>query len=83
MTPLLAYFGPETVLPATSIVATILGVALMLGKNSLRWGVGLVKTAVDACLRRKASPGASNTTTKAPHFAKTARPRVKDDVTAR
>jgi len=56
MTPLFAYFGPETVLPATSIIATILGVVLMMGKNSIRWSVGLVRSAVGAMLGRKAEP---------------------------
>lgn len=58
MTPLFAYFGPETVLPATSIIATIVGVILMLGKSSIRWCVGLVRTAVGAVLGRKAEPKA-------------------------
>jgi len=53
MTPLFAYFGPETVLPATSIIATILGVVLMMGKNSIRWCIGLVKSAAGAVVGRK------------------------------
>jgi hypothetical protein len=32
----LAYFSPETLLPATSIVATIAGIVMMLGRGSLR-----------------------------------------------
>ncbi|WP_165067933.1 hypothetical protein [Paludisphaera rhizosphaerae] len=59
MTPLFAYFGPETVLPATSIIATILGVVLMMGKNSIRWCVGLVKSTFGAVLGRKAEPKAA------------------------
>jgi hypothetical protein len=31
-----AYFSPETLLPATSIVATIAGIVMMLGRGSLR-----------------------------------------------
>ncbi len=31
-----AYFSPETLLPATSIVATIVGIMMMLGRGSLR-----------------------------------------------
>jgi hypothetical protein len=31
-----AYFSPETLVPATSIVATIAGVMMMLGRGSLR-----------------------------------------------
>jgi hypothetical protein len=34
--PIFAYFSPETLLPATSIVATIVGVVMMLGRGSLR-----------------------------------------------
>ena len=33
---LLAYFGPETMLPLTSIVATIIGIFMMFGRHSLR-----------------------------------------------
>jgi hypothetical protein len=33
---MLAYFSPETLLPATSIVATIAGIVMMLGRGSLR-----------------------------------------------
>jgi len=35
-----AYFSPETLLPVTSIVATIAGIALMLGRGSLRFIIG-------------------------------------------
>jgi hypothetical protein len=31
-----AYFGPETLLPVTSIVATIVGIVMMLGRGSFR-----------------------------------------------
>lgn len=71
MTPLLAYFGPETVLPATSIIATVVGVVLMMGKNSIRWGIGLVRSAIG----RK--PAAQ---VPAPHFAPKAESRVADEV---
>ncbi len=33
---LFAYFGPETVLPFASILATVLGVVMMFGRMSLR-----------------------------------------------
>lgn len=52
---LLAYFGPETMMPMTSVLAVVAGVFLMLGRQALmfcRIGlrklgrlVGLVKTA--------------------------------------
>jgi hypothetical protein len=31
-----AYFGPETVLPVTSVIATVVGIVMMFGKNTLR-----------------------------------------------
>jgi hypothetical protein len=34
--PIFAYFSPETLLPATSIVATIAGIVMMLGRGTLR-----------------------------------------------
>lgn len=34
---LLAYFGPETVLPMTSVIATVVGLFMMFGKNTLRF----------------------------------------------
>jgi hypothetical protein len=34
---LFAYFGPETVLPVTSVVATVLGIVMMFGKNTFRF----------------------------------------------
>jgi hypothetical protein len=33
---LFAYFGPESMLPLTSIVATVAGVFLMFGRNTFR-----------------------------------------------
>lgn len=76
MTPLLAYFGPETVLPATSIIATVVGVVLMMGKNSIRWCLGLAMTA----LGRKPKAQAP---APAPHFAPTAESRAVDEVAGR
>jgi hypothetical protein len=34
--PFFAYFTPETVLPVTSIVATIAGILMMLGRGTTR-----------------------------------------------
>jgi hypothetical protein len=36
---LLAYFGPETMLPLASIVATVVGVFLMLGRLSIQYAL--------------------------------------------
>jgi hypothetical protein len=42
----LAYFGAETMLPLTSVVATVAGVLLIFGRNAFR----TVKRAVPALL---------------------------------
>ena len=39
--PLLAYIGPETMLPLTSVLAGVMGVAMMFGRNVLR-GIGRI-----------------------------------------
>jgi hypothetical protein len=45
---LLAYIGPDTLLPMTSVVATVVGVLLMFGRNSVRYSALLVTK----CYRR-------------------------------
>jgi ABC-type lipoprotein release transport system permease subunit len=40
-----AYFSPETMLPATSIIATIAGILMMLGRGSLRYVLRIAKGA--------------------------------------
>ncbi len=40
-----AYFGPETVLPLTSIVAAAVGVIMMFGRNSFRFALMFVRRA--------------------------------------
>ena len=55
-----AYFGPETVMPMTSIVATVAAVVVMFGKTIFRFAVGWVRTAWYGVRRRNATP--------APHF---------------
>ncbi len=42
---ILAYFGPETVLPMTSIVAAAVGVVMMFGRNSLRFALMFARRA--------------------------------------
>jgi hypothetical protein len=42
---LFAYFGPETVMPVTSILATAAAVVMMFGKTILRFTLGRVRTA--------------------------------------
>lgn len=34
---LFGYFGPETVLPMTSVIATVVGLFMMFGRNTLRF----------------------------------------------
>jgi hypothetical protein len=55
-----AYFSPETLLPVGSILATVLGVAMMLGRGSLRF---LFRT-----FRRIATPSAWIAGVSRPHF---------------
>ena len=38
-TAIFAYLGPETMLPMTSVVAGVAGVAMLFGRNSLRWAM--------------------------------------------
>ena len=54
-----AYFGPETLLPVTSIVATIVGIVMMLGRGSF----GLYSSAFDACFAAAKVAAVSH-----PHF---------------
>jgi hypothetical protein len=68
-TLLFAYFAPETLLPVTSIVATIAGILMMLGRGSVRFMLQCVRR----WLRRKDGvAGVSH-----PHF------RVQDQQPAR
>ena len=40
---LFAYFGPETMMPVASIIAATVGVAMMVGRNLLMFGRGVVR----------------------------------------
>ena len=46
-----AYFSPETLLPASSIVATIAGILLMVGRGSLRYVMHTIRFASRAPYR--------------------------------
>jgi hypothetical protein len=61
-----AYFGPETVMPMTSVIATFAAVVLMFGKTLFRFAVGWVRTAWYVVRRNHAA--------SAPHFT-VGRPR--------
>lgn len=61
-TGIFAYLGPETVLPMTSVVATVVGVLMMCGRSTFRF-------LFRCCLPRKAASDQdrSNATPR-PHF---------------
>jgi hypothetical protein len=40
---LFAYFGPETMMPVASVIAAVVGVVMMFGRNILVFGRGLVR----------------------------------------
>jgi hypothetical protein len=58
--PLFAYFSPETLLPVGSIIATVAGVAMMLGRGSLRF--------LFRAVRRFARPSTWIAGVSRPHF---------------
>jgi hypothetical protein len=62
---ILGYFSPETVLPLTSIVATIAGAAMLLTRGSLRFLLRCLRLAI-----RREKPAAGTGT---PHFHDTSR----------
>jgi hypothetical protein len=68
--PVFAYFGPETMLPFTSILATVVGILMIFGKHSLRlitrsfFGLGLVLGK-----RRKRDRSTRPLSVPLPHFS--------------
>jgi hypothetical protein len=50
-----AYFGPETVLPLTSVVVAVLGLALLFGRPVVRFLVGRSRTPIPGQDRELAS----------------------------
>lgn len=64
-----AYFGPETVLPMTSIVATVVGLFMMFGRNTLRFIFRWRRTDLTAPKSAEAARG--------PHFS----PKTKEQPT--
>ena len=58
--PIFAYFTPETLLPVGSILATVAGVAMMLGRGSLSF--------LFRCFRRVARPSTWIAGVSRPHF---------------
>jgi hypothetical protein len=57
---LFAYFGPETVMPVTSVIATVGAIVVMFGKTIFRFTLGWLRG-----LGRRRTVGH---TTPAPHF---------------
>lgn len=58
---ILAYFTPETMLPLSSVIATVVGFGLLVQRSSIRFVVGLFR----AAFRRRST----GTSVKAPHFS--------------
>ena len=57
----LAYFSPETMLPLSSLIATIVGFALLIKRSSIRFVVHCFR----AAFRRKSTSSSIN----APHLS--------------
>ena len=51
-TVVFAYLGPETMLPMTSVVAGVVGILMMFGRNSWLWAKGIYRRFVS---RQKAA----------------------------
>jgi hypothetical protein len=47
-----AYFGPETMMPVASIIAAVVGVAMMFGRNVMMIGRSLVRRVWPGSRRR-------------------------------
>lgn len=67
---LLAYFSPETMLPLSSVLATIVGFALLVQRSSIRFVVHLCR----GLIRRSRGPAR----TPAPHFAANREPAAEE-----
>jgi hypothetical protein len=65
---IVAYFSPETVLPLSSILATIAGCALMIRRSSVRFAVRAFRAALRRWRRRPIAQ------TKPPHLPIQAEP---------
>jgi hypothetical protein len=70
---LFAYFGPESMLPLTSVVATAVGVFLMFGRNSIR----LVRRAI----RNRLTETRGTSPLPRPHFPIQAETRSPSETT--
>jgi hypothetical protein len=62
-----AYFSPETILPLSSIIATLAGCALMVKRSSIRFAIGAFRAVIR---KRRASRRV-----RSPHFRVTQKER--------
>jgi hypothetical protein len=77
---LFAYFGPETVLPVTSVLATIAGLGMMFGRNTLRLILSCGRLVVTGRLKAGTPVGRAD---RGPHDSHGAQPvRVADEAAA-
>ena len=53
---LFAYFGPETVLPLASVVATLIGAVMMFGRSVWQFALIPIRWAMSRGERRAAEP---------------------------
>jgi hypothetical protein len=67
----LAYFSPETMLPLSSLIATIVGCGLLIKRSSIRF--------LAQCCRAAIRTGRAKSNLGSPHFA--ARPRRRTQKT--
>ena len=67
---LLAYFSPETMLPLSSLIATIAGFALLIRRSSVRFVVHCFR----AAFRRRPTSSVTNK----PHFVTQASPTEQE-----
>lgn len=65
MAVVLAYFSPETMLPLSSVIATVVGFGLLIKRSSVRFVVHCVRVALRKGSGRSAAPS--------PHFDAKAR----------
>lgn len=78
---LFAYFGPETLMPLTSIVAAVAGVFLMFGKNTLRLIAGLFR-GLGRTVRRESSVPTPHVASEGSSALERRRARARDAATS-
>ena len=71
---LFAYFGPETMLPLTSVVATVVGIFLMFGRTTIRIARRSVLTLLNQAVRLGTVPK--------PHFPVEAEKRISSEASS-